>query len=126
MNTYSIEVIGLKFSLDDDVAECLCYGNRISVVKEDNPKASGGVALAVMCKSTRVGYIPELDTLRGYWSESYGDHKEHVRQQGLAVRGLRKAMEGVEEKKGRVSRVERGPRNGKNVVVKLVIDMEDV
>ena len=80
-----------------DVAECLVPKNGVQIFREENPKASKehpqdetGTAFKVVCKGQMIGYLPELATLRRYYSDAQcEDARRRIKEWGEATKAIR-------------------------------------
>lgn len=85
-----VKVAGLSFGGIEEVLPTLCVGNCVRVVTEENKRASNGVAYAVECKGKKIGYIPELKTLRKQYKEAYTEpYRNEVEAWGKRTAALR-------------------------------------
>ena len=64
--------------------------NRCAIAAEVNEHASNGVAYVAYCKGLKIGYIPELKTLRGYLRDAKTQEAQsRVIEWGKATRAVR-------------------------------------
>jgi len=85
-----VEMTGIAHGSIKQIEETICPRNLVEIRDEENQKASKGVAFAAFCKGVKIGYVPELDTLRGYYRAATSDEERmRIDLRGRATRALR-------------------------------------
>jgi hypothetical protein len=86
----AVKLTGIAHHEAKQIQDCIVPKNGVKIVREANAKASDGFAYRADCKGLLIGYIPELSTLRKYYSEAYSESKRHeVSAWGSAVKACR-------------------------------------
>ena len=92
------QVTGLAHSDFAKVAESVCKGNEVQIVREPKQDRNEGKAYKAFCKETHIGYLPLISTLRGYYRKAKNDDcRNRINQWGIATRAVREWLEGREK-----------------------------
>ena len=86
----AIKLTAIRHGDIKQIEDCLCVGNVVHIKDEANPKASNGVAYLAECKGYKIGYVPELESVRGYYREARDDDaRARIDLWGRSVKALR-------------------------------------
>jgi len=84
------QLTALRYEHVQDIAESLVPKNSVQVFREENPKDSSGVAYKIICKGVCIGYMPDLKTLRKYYSDTTTMAEQtRIREWGRADKAIR-------------------------------------
>lgn len=82
-----IKLTGIAYHDLKDIEDCVVPKNVAYIVRENNEKASDGIAYRADCKGLCIGYVPELATLRKYYKEATSeDERIRIMSWGNAVK----------------------------------------
>lgn len=93
-----LKLTGLAYGDLDKLRETICPGNAVFIGREPEYDKPEGKAYVAMCKGLKLGYIPLLDTLRGYYKEAHTqDARGRIAQWGNACNCVRIWLESREK-----------------------------
>lgn len=86
----AVKLTGIAHSKASEIEESVVPRNYAVIKREPNEKGTDGIAYACYCKGLMIGYVPELPTLRKYYSEARTESKRHeISVWGHAVKSCR-------------------------------------
>ena len=92
------QITGLAHSDFAKIAESVCPGNEVQIVREPEQDRNEGKTYKAFCKGTHIGYLPLISTLRGYYRKAKNDAcRNRINQWGIATRAVREWLEGREK-----------------------------
>ena len=84
------KITGIAHGEAKQVAETLCPKNLVTCYRELNDKDSSGIAYRVDCKGVKIGYLPDLETLRKYYSDAQNEaERARIKEWGTSVKACR-------------------------------------
>ena len=91
-----VMLTGLQYADIDKVKECVCVGNAVHIVREPEFDKEEKAYKAI-CKGVKIGYIPCVETIRGYYKASNHDaHRSDLATWGRATKAIREWLESRE------------------------------
>ena len=85
-----IKLTGLQHNNISAVDDLLTEHSMLQLREEVNAKASNGLAYVFEWGGKQIAYLPELETLRGYYKDAYSlSHRVEVALWGIGVADIR-------------------------------------
>ena len=92
------KLTGLQHGQIELIKESVCVGNLVKIVRDPEWDKPEGKAYKAICKDVKIGYVPLLSTLRGYWKDADTQTKrDRINEWGVATSKIREWLESREK-----------------------------